>query len=374
MLGLMGLFSLLVAGSTVGSLMMDDTETEIEREDDVAGPEQTNAPNLLASVLDGTPLAGGAGDDLLQGDLADDLINGGAGNDLVDGGDGADQIWGGHGDDGLLGGDGFDELIGENGNDLLAGETGADGLFGQNGDDVLSGGHGDDRLVGGAGDDVLAGDAGNDSLQGVAGEDLMIGGAGHDTLMGGTGDDWLVGGDLVQEGPDLAEEIADQIETVLDAALDPVLGVVAGVSPDLLRAEHETEEEQDEDALPELVDDDVVDHLNAGSGDDVLIGGHADTLHGGQGADTFMLDIRQSGPPAQVMDFSQDDGLVLIHDDDGPPAEVTVQVSTDNPNMFEITADGDLVANVIAPDGLSAADVELLAYAQVQQLLAAQVG
>ena len=374
MLGLMGLFSLLVAGSTVGSLMMDDTETEIEREDDVADPEQTDAANLLASVLDGTPLAGGAGDDLLQGDLADDLINGGAGDDLIDGGDGADQIWGGHGDDGLLGGDGFDELIGENGNDLLAGETGADGLFGQNGDDVLSGGHGDDRLVGGAGDDVLAGDAGNDSLQGVAGDDLMIGGAGHDTLMGGTGDDWLVGGDLVQEGPDLAEELADQIETVLDAALDPVLGVVAGVSPDLLRAEHETEEEQDEDALPELVDDDVVDHLNAGSGDDVLIGGHADTLHGGQGADTFMLDIRQSGPPAQVMDFSQDDGLVLIHDDDGPPAEVTVQVSTDNPNMFEITADGDLVANVIAPDGLSAADVELLAYAQVQQLLAAQVG
>ena len=50
MLGLMGLFSLLVAGSTVGSLMMDDTETEIEREDDVADPEQADAANLLACV------------------------------------------------------------------------------------------------------------------------------------------------------------------------------------------------------------------------------------------------------------------------------------------------------------------------------------
>ncbi len=380
MVGLMGLLSLLVAGGAVGSIWTDSTETEPEEEgpSEVEELLQDNA-NILTAVLDGTPMQGGDGEDLLQGSAVGDLLNGGAGDDLLDGGDGHDQLWGGDGDDALLGGAGLDDLIGENGDDRLAGEDGADGLFGQNGDDTLSGGIGDDTLVGGNGDDMLLGDEGDDSLAGVAGDDLMVGGDGHDTLMGGTGDDLLIGGDLLLDDPTLEEEIIAEVDQVLGGVGLQTLAGPVGESLDLgldseLEGDTPPAEDGDDAAWPELAEDDTVDHLNAGSGDDTLIGGGGDTLHGGQGADTFMLDIRGSGEPAEVMDFHQDDGLVLIHGDDGPPAEVTVQASDSDPGLFEITADGDLVAKVIAPDGLSAADVELLAYAQVQQLLAAQVG
>lgn len=381
MFGLMGLFSLLMAGGAVGSIWAD--QTEVEPEDDSGAEAEVlpqGVPDILSAALDGTPLEGSAGQDLLQGSTVGDLINGGAGDDILDGGAGADLLWGGDGSDALLGGAGIDELIGENGNDRLAGEDGADGLFGQNGDDILSGGVGDDTLIGGGGTDLLMGETGDDRLSGVGGNDLLVGGTGHDTLMGGTGDDWLIGGEVVHEGPSLVEEITDEVDALLESVglpnpaetLGETLGNTVGGALGLSLGDDDPSEEEEAD-LPELVEDDIVDHLNGGSGDDVLIAGHADTLHGGQGADTFMLDIRTSGAPAQVVDFHQDDGLVLIHGDDGPPAEVTVHASEENPNMFEITADGDLVATVSAPDGLSAADVELLAYAQVQQLLAGQM-
>ncbi|WP_224825004.1 calcium-binding protein [Cognatishimia sp. MH4019] len=383
MFGLMGLFSLLVAGGAVGSIWADNTEVETDEAmtSEVEDLLQDNT-NVLTAVLDGAPLEGSAGKDLLEGCTGEDLLNGGGGDDILDGGDGEDQLWGGTGDDALLGGAGLDDLIGENGDDRLAGEEGADALFGQNGDDVLSGGVGDDTLVGGAGEDRLWGDEGDDSLAGVAGDDLLVGGAGHDTLMGGTGNDLLIGSDLVQGGPTLAEEITDEIDVILDSAglpaIEGAVGSTVGGALNLElgdngKNEGESADDQDSD-LPELVEDETVDHLNGGRGHDTLIGGQADTLHGGQGSDTFMLDIRGSGAPAEVMDFQQDDGLVLIHGDDDPPSDVTVHVSDTDPDMFEITADGDLVAKVIAPDGLSVADVELLAYAQVQQLLAGQLG
>ena len=353
MFGLMGIFSLILAGTAAGSVFIGFSEPEPD--DDYETPEdegfKEGEVNLLNVALDGTPLEGTDGTDLLLGDDFDNVISGNDGDDLLDGGGGDDLLMGGDGNDALLGGDGIDDLIGADGDDLLAGEEGSDELFGQNGNDFLEGGTGNDTLIGGDGNDILVGGAGDDSLVGVAGHDILIGEDGHDTLMGGTGDDVLIGGTVDKAGPQLAD--------IIEAEINEVLG--EPVQAESLDA-----------GMPHLIDDLQVDHLNAGQGDDTLIGGADDTLHGGGGADTFMLDIRAGGPPAQVMDFHAEDELVLIHSDDGPPAEVTLREAQSG--VFEIKVDGDLVATVHAPDGMSAADVDLIAYAQVQTLLAAQTG
>jgi Ca2+-binding RTX toxin-like protein len=76
-------------------------------------------------------------------------------------GDGNDQVEGGAGGDEVNGGDGEDEIDGGQGDDEIDGGEGADSLNGGEGTDTLNGGEGDDRLVDGA-DAVIDGGAGND--------------------------------------------------------------------------------------------------------------------------------------------------------------------------------------------------------------------
>ncbi len=74
-----------------------------------------------------------------------------------------------------------DTLIGLGGDDKISGGAGDDVIQGNDGADILSGGTGNDTVSGGAGDDRVSGDAGDDILEGGAGDDLIIGGAGNDT-------------------------------------------------------------------------------------------------------------------------------------------------------------------------------------------------
>jgi len=144
-------------------------------------------------------LAGGAGNDTLDGGKGNDHLYGAGGNDVLNGGNGNDGLFGGAGDDRLQGGDGNDVLVGGEGNDVLDGGKADDRLSGGEGNDVLNGGIGNDVLVGGGGDDVLNGGIGNDVLVGGEGDDVLNGGKGDDRLSGGAGNDNLVGG----EGNDL---------------------------------------------------------------------------------------------------------------------------------------------------------------------------
>ncbi len=68
-------------------------------------------------------------------------------------------------------------------------------IVGTSGDDVIEGTAGDDKILGLAGDDVIHGNAGNDLLYGNEGDDKINGGTGIDQLFGGSGDDYLEGGD-----------------------------------------------------------------------------------------------------------------------------------------------------------------------------------
>ncbi len=65
-------------------------------------------------------------------------------------------------------------LAGGSGNDTLNGNEDDDQLWAQEGDDVLNGGLGDDLLVGGEGDDILTGGVGQDVVYGQSGSDVFV--------------------------------------------------------------------------------------------------------------------------------------------------------------------------------------------------------
>jgi Ca2+-binding RTX toxin-like protein len=192
-------------------------------------------------------IAGGAGNDRLQGSIDGNPVNldGGAGNDSLQGGPGIDTLTGGDGNDTLKGLAGADHLYGGAGNDNLDGDSNQDPS-----PDVIDGGPGVDTvdadweteddapvsvtLAGGAddgrageGDSVtgvetiithqgstligtdapehleafqtdapskLVGNGGDDTLRGSDGPDVVDGGAGNDEIDAGFGDDVITGG------------------------------------------------------------------------------------------------------------------------------------------------------------------------------------
>lgn len=106
-------------------------------------------------------------------------------------------LWGGEGDDCLLGGySGFDR-----GQNSIAGGAGNDTIEGYAARDILSGGDGNDQIktvadtvfINGGGYTTLPGWAGRNTLDGGAGNDTLTAAFISDTMVGGTGNDSLSG-------------------------------------------------------------------------------------------------------------------------------------------------------------------------------------
>ncbi|MDB5441591.1 MAG: hypothetical protein JWM33_4018, partial [Caulobacteraceae bacterium] len=146
--------------------------------------------NSLANTI-----AGGDGDDVLDGKAGADVLVGGQGQDfyLVDNAGDLVVEQAGHGYDtlqssvdyGLGAGVSIEEMLaapGTGGIDLTGNEL-ANAITGNAGANILNGGDGDDLLAGGAGNDLLSGGAGDDVLNGGVGTDQMTGGAGADIFV-----------------------------------------------------------------------------------------------------------------------------------------------------------------------------------------------
>ncbi len=215
-------------------------------------------------------LIGSDFDDVLTGDKGVNQIAGGAGNDSLDGGLGIDtvsyagtasavtvsllagQATGGAGTDQLLG---FENIIGSEFGDSLTGDGGANVLVGGAGDDLLDGQAGIDtadyktarlgvvadlgagtatlgleadslvsieNLIGSKFSDSLTGGLGVNMLDGGRGKDLIIGGAGADQLTGGAGNDvfrYLALGDSALAAMDLITDLGAK-DIINLAALD----------------------------------------------------------------------------------------------------------------------------------------------------------
>jgi Ca2+-binding RTX toxin-like protein len=248
-------------------------------------------------------LSGGAARDILSGADDNDVLLGNAGNDILAGDTGDDWLDGGAGLDALKGGAGNDTYV----VDSLA-EIAGEGSFTDAGDTVrstvliaspiagiehyaylgtktwlftgtddansISGGTADDKLNGSEGNDTLLGNGGNDELTGGNGDDSLDGGAGNDVMTGGVGNDTYV----VNAGGDVVSELGGDGDDLVYASVSFQLG--SGIESLTLTG----------DAISGKGNADANTVIGT-SADNVLDGdGGADTLKGGAGNDTYLVD------------------------------------------------------------------------------------
>lgn len=258
----------------------------------------------------------GSGNDSIQGGLGADTLLGGAGNDTINGGDAdiedeaSDSIDGGDGDDLLSGGEGADTILGGIGNDTIFGSDAVFGELGLANDDWIDGGAGNDLISGDEGSDTILGGAGNDtifgsssdfsefetdgdSIDGGAGADSISGNEGNDTLLGGIGNDTLDGGSGVDAlrggfGNDLyiVDEQGEAVE-FLDQGIDTVessVSYVLGANLENLTLTGSGNINGTGNALANLLIG------NSGNNSFSTVGGGVDTLQGGLGDDTYLVD------------------------------------------------------------------------------------
>lgn len=197
---------------------------------------------------------------------------------------------------------------------VFEGSDADDRFEGSNGNDTISGGEGDDRLYGGAGADMLAGGEGDDILAAtstgghwdtglfdhfdydIAGAIEGIGGNG-DFLSGGFGDDILWGGYGANElHGDEGDDTLNSSEGIFweYAVYHGGGGFLPGGIIHI------------PDSSPDL--------LFGGAGNDTLIIDDGSFATGGEGADTFLVELSESseGTPT-ITDFDRETDALEIH-------------------------------------------------------------
>lgn len=310
MIGLLGLFAMLLLGAGIGGSSGDDA--------------------LEAADVSEAPTEG---NDLLQGDGANNTLNGLGGNDEIHGYQGNDLLRGGNGNDTVFGDAGDDSLAGNAGDDQIAGGSGEDLIYGGPGDDIALGGTGDDQIWGQDGIDEIYGQDGADTLRGGEGADILSGGDGDDVLSGEDGDDDLVGG----AGSDIM--FGNGGDDVLD-------GLVDATPLDLNNPK----------------DGDAGDLMFGGDGDDILLLGNNDTGTGGSGADTFATGSHiVAGQMPTIEDYNQDEDSLVVLDLQVGSVDPVVEVDVDPANIANaiVTLNGVQVAYVVGGAGMDASLIDV---------------
>ncbi|SEV87941.1 Hemolysin-type calcium-binding repeat-containing protein [Aliiroseovarius sediminilitoris] len=251
------------------------------------------------------------------------VVDGGAGNDTLTSGDDAAYLFGNDGDDVITSGEGVLAGFGGNGDDTLDAARSRDSF--------LDGGAGDDMLVGGDGDDQLFGgvhETPDEEHTPVTDDDILIGGAGDDALFGGHGADTLTGG----EGDDIINHLGHAMERG-GAELHDFGWHIDG----------------DQDTL------------DGGSGDDTLIMDRSDIATGGDGEDVFWVysDADAGQSHAEVMDFVPGQDFLRVSLDptqDARDLEYDVHPSATGEDGI-VTVNGEVVAILRGAPGATMHDV-----------------
>ena len=370
--------------------------------------------DILVGGADNDALSGGDNDDQLIGGTGNDLLAGGAGADEIFGEDGADTASGGAGDDNIYGGDGNDELDGGDDNDSISGGDGDDIIDGDAGTDTLIGGAGADTMSGGAGADVLHGhgldadaistilsanpnvtyseDTGSfyqfvnanvnyataqaaataNTLSGVAGHLLTVTTAAENTFVANitTDNSWTSGQDVAQDGTwqwNAGPESGVQFSSQTPTAVNNMHVSWAGGQPQT-NTEYNTIFYTDgtwhdwvdtsthsyiiEWEGGQFSDDNAIDTIDGGSGndqiygwggDDILSGGaDNDNLFGGAGADTLNgdggTDTLVGGAGADIIDGGDgNDNIILVNGDFAAGESITGGNNTDTITLGNAT-------------------------------------
>lgn len=199
-----------------------------------------------------------------------------------------------------------DRMIGTRGSDVILGRRGTDALYGRKGNDDLRGGHGEDTVRGGPGHDVvdvgayrgirnpsgfpeiLSGGPGHDVMYGNDGFNSFTGGGGNDTMYGGGGRDeyWFMSAD---RGHDVIVDLPDPDDNLLRLTSfydDLVIDLNSS-------GDHHEMRTADGTATVDW-DDDGINFILGGYGDDIIYGNEHDnvvfaqrndTIYGGEGND-----------------------------------------------------------------------------------------
>ena len=201
----------------------------------------------------------------------------------------------------------------------------------------LTGFEGDDTIIGTEGDDVIAGFAGNDLLIGIGGNDTLIGGEGNDTLQGSEGLDF---GDFSESQQQVIvdlEEGAANGEDIGSDVLASIENITTGSGND------------------SLVGDAQANQLDAGAGDDTLLGGGGnDSLLGREGADLLDGgtgdDVVSGGPGDDTLVGGSGEGDDVL--DGGEGRDFGRFTSTTQPITVDLEA-GTASGSEIGTDTLS---------------------
>ena len=280
-----------------------DTLSNIENAVGAAGNDAligNDESNRLAGGAGNDWINGKGGDDTLLGEEGEDSIFGESGNDYLDGGAGDDTLIGGENDDLLIGGLGSDDIQGGSGVDTIDYSTyHTDPLNNQLNVDLSTGLafellsgvfyrdtiSGVENVTGSMGQDWLKGDDEANRLDGLGGNDKLFGGDNDDTLVGGYGNDVLSGG----AGNDTVDySYLAEVDESVGVLLGLNMGVEVtsqGVFTDEFNGIENVIGSQGADLI---VGDSFANRLEGRGGDDLIAGGYGnDVLIGGFGDDTL---------------------------------------------------------------------------------------
>ncbi len=243
-------------------------------------------PLFVAQITTGDDvIAGTSGADSITADSGNDTVSGGLGNDTLYGADGNDTLNGGGGSDTLTGGFGDDIFVADLSDSIV--EIAFGGI-----DEVRTSelafslaalahvenltfiGSGGFSGTGNAAANTIKGSGGNDVLNGAGGADQLNGGAGHDTYVV----DQL--GDILTDASGI-----DTVKSYLSWTLAAPFENLTLLGASALNA-------TGNNAANVLRGNGAVNILKGLDGNDTLDGGteSGDTLNGGLGNDTFILD------------------------------------------------------------------------------------
>ncbi len=243
----------------------------------------------------------GEGNDTIQGSSVKEIIDVGNGDDSVNAGSSYDAVIAGEGQDTVMGDSGYDLIIGGGGGDLLyGGSTSTQGNY--------------DGL------DMILGEGDNDTIIGGFQSDTLFGGLDSDLLQGNNGQDYLDGSSYTDRNLSLEDALQLMNKIGWDENFSG--------APDLFQIKQSEFASYIRDNFTVTLDDNAADTLDGGEGADTLILASQDTGTGGSGDDNFYAFTSNSGMSAAdiaagatyqaptITDFDQtDDRLYLLYDD-----------------------------------------------------------
>jgi Ca2+-binding RTX toxin-like protein len=255
---------------------------------------------------------GGGGNDDLRGGFGDDVLDGGSGNDLFYGGSGIDIVT-------------YADATGSITLNLQifgfqnTTSAGMDDVS-DSSNEIIQGSAFDDTFIGNNFNQIFKGGAGNDTLEGANGDDTLEGQAGNDTLNGGSGSDFA----------DYSSSTAS-VSVNLNTLVAQNTGTATG--------------------LDTLID---IENIRGGALVDTLIGnaqgnvldggGGADSMTGGLGNDTYVLD-QQTDVTVEAANGGTDTAVVFFTHALRANFENLVLAGTDNINGTGNAMDNDLTGN-----------------------------